>query len=36
LLAGIPAALASAQLVRSLLYGVGPSDPHVFITSRRC
>jgi putative ABC transport system permease protein len=31
LLAGIPAALVSAQLVRSLLFGVGPSDPHIFV-----
>jgi ABC-type antimicrobial peptide transport system permease subunit len=31
LLAGIPAALISAQLVRSLLFGVGPSDPHIFV-----
>lgn len=31
LLAGIPAALASAQFVRSLLFGVGPSDPHIFV-----
>ena len=31
LLAGVPAALMSAQLLRSQLYGVGPSDPHVFI-----
>ena len=31
LLVGVPAALASAQLIQSQLYGVGPSDPHVFI-----
>jgi ABC-type antimicrobial peptide transport system permease subunit len=31
LLAGVPAALAAAQLIRAQLYGVGPSDPHVFV-----
>jgi putative ABC transport system permease protein len=31
LLVGVPVALASAQLIRSQLYGVGPSDPRVFI-----
>jgi putative ABC transport system permease protein len=31
LVAGVPAALAAAQLIRAQLYGVGPSDPHVFI-----
>lgn len=31
LMVGVPAALASAQLIRAQLYGVGPSDPHVFI-----
>ena len=31
LLVGVPAALAAAQLIRSQLYGVGPSDPHMFI-----
>jgi putative ABC transport system permease protein len=30
LIVGVPAALASAQLIRSQLYGVGPSDPHIF------
>jgi ABC-type lipoprotein release transport system permease subunit len=27
----VPAALAAAQLIRAQLYGVGPSDPHVFV-----
>jgi putative ABC transport system permease protein len=31
LLVGVPAALAAAQLIRSQLYGVAPSDPHIFI-----
>jgi len=31
LLVGLPAALGSARLIRAQLYGVGPSDPHVFI-----
>jgi putative ABC transport system permease protein len=31
LVAGVPAALAAAQLIRAQLYGVGPSDPHVFV-----
>jgi ABC-type antimicrobial peptide transport system permease subunit len=31
LVAGVPAALAAAQLIRTQLYGVGPSDPHVFV-----
>jgi predicted permease len=31
LLVGVPAALAAAQLIRSQLYGVAPSDPHVFV-----
>jgi len=31
ILAGVPAALAAAQLIRAQLYGVGPSDPHVFV-----
>ena len=31
LIVGVPAALAAAQLIRAQLYGVGPSDPHVFI-----
>jgi len=31
LLAGVPAALAAGQLIRAQLYGVGPSDPHVFV-----
>jgi predicted permease len=31
LLAGVPAALAAAQLIRAQLYGVGPTDPHVFV-----
>jgi putative ABC transport system permease protein len=31
LLAGVPAALAAAQLIRAQLYGVGPSDSRVFI-----
>jgi predicted permease len=31
LLVGVPAALAVAQLIRAQLYGVGPSDPHVFV-----
>jgi putative ABC transport system permease protein len=31
LFVGVPAALASAQLIRSQLYGVGPSDPHIFV-----
>jgi putative ABC transport system permease protein len=31
LLVGVPASLASAQLIRSQLYGVGPSDPHIFV-----
>ena len=31
LLIGVPAALASARVIRSQLYGVAPSDPHVFI-----
>ena len=31
LAAGVPAALAAAQLIRAQLYGVGPSDPHVFV-----
>jgi putative ABC transport system permease protein len=31
LLVGVPTALALAQLIRAQLYGVGPSDPHVFV-----
>jgi putative ABC transport system permease protein len=31
LLAGVPTSLAAAQLIRAQLFGVGPSDPHVFI-----
>lgn len=31
LVVGVPAALAVAQLIRAQLYGVGPSDPHVFV-----
>jgi predicted permease len=31
LLVGVPGALASAQLIRTQLYGVGPTDPHVFV-----
>ncbi len=31
LLVGVPIALAVARLIRAQLYGVGPSDPHVFI-----
>jgi predicted permease len=31
LVAGVPAALAAAQLIRAQLYGVGPSDPRVFV-----
>jgi predicted permease len=31
LLVGVPGALVTAQLIRSQLYGVGPSDPHVFV-----
>ena len=31
LVVGVPAALAAAQVIRAQLYGVGPSDPHIFI-----
>jgi putative ABC transport system permease protein len=31
LLVGVPAAFAAAQLIRSQLYGVAPSDPHIFV-----
>jgi predicted permease len=31
LLVGVPAALAVAHLIRAQLYGVGPTDPHVFV-----
>jgi len=31
LVAGVPMALAAGRLIRGQLYGVGPSDPHVFI-----
>jgi predicted permease len=31
LLVGVPGALASAQVIRAQLYGVGPTDPHVFL-----
>jgi ABC-type antimicrobial peptide transport system permease subunit len=31
LLAGVPMALAAAQVIRAQLYGVEPSDPHVFV-----
>ena len=31
LLVGVPAAFAAAQLIRSQLYGVAPSDPRIFI-----
>jgi putative ABC transport system permease protein len=31
LIVGVPTALATAQLIRTQLFGVGPSDPHVFI-----
>jgi ABC-type antimicrobial peptide transport system permease subunit len=31
LLVGVPAALAAAQVIRAQLYGVGRSDPLVFV-----
>jgi putative ABC transport system permease protein len=31
LVAGVPAALVAARLIRAQLYGVGPADPHVFV-----
>jgi putative ABC transport system permease protein len=31
LLVGVPAAFVAAQLIRSQLYGVAPSDPHIFV-----
>jgi ABC-type antimicrobial peptide transport system permease subunit len=31
LLVGVPAALVVAHLIRAQLYGVGPTDPHVFV-----
>ena len=31
LLVGVPAALVSARVIRSQLYGVGPSDPHTYV-----
>ena len=33
LIVGIPAALAASRVIRSLLYGVEPSAPHIFVIS---
>jgi ABC-type antimicrobial peptide transport system permease subunit len=31
LLLGVPAALGAGRVIRSQLYGVAPSDPHIYV-----